>query len=127
MLNLVKNLLEVTPTITSVWLEELCFLSSCRFIYEVFDCITNCFAQGNRRSYVMETVKADDKAKLGKRRSILFFFIQSAVQIPTLTIFIPHLAHTFHWITHDQIWYWMMTIMVCASPCEAAFKMSTVY
>lgn len=74
MLNLVKNLLEVTPTITSVWLEELCFLSSCRFIYEVFDCITNCFAQGNRRSYVMETVKADDKAKLGKRRSILFYF-----------------------------------------------------
>eukprot|EP00262_Sarcandra_glabra_P013668 TRINITY_DN3850_c0_g1_i2.p1 TRINITY_DN3850_c0_g1~~TRINITY_DN3850_c0_g1_i2.p1 ORF type:complete len:481 (-),score=54.92 TRINITY_DN3850_c0_g1_i2:161-1534(-) len=38
MLSLVKNLLEITPTISS----------------------------GNRRPYVTETVKADDKAKLGK-------------------------------------------------------------
>ncbi|KAL1832370.1 hypothetical protein DCAR_0102372 [Daucus carota subsp. sativus] len=38
MLNLVKNLLEITPTVSS----------------------------GDRRPFVMETVKADDKAKLGK-------------------------------------------------------------
>ncbi|XP_077228902.1 coenzyme F420 hydrogenase family / dehydrogenase, beta subunit family isoform X2 [Tasmannia lanceolata] len=38
MLSLIENLLEITPTVSS----------------------------GNRRPYVMETVKADDKAKLGK-------------------------------------------------------------
>lgn len=67
MLNLIKDLLEVTPTVSSVQFK----LSNPETNFECwFWKWLNNFGililfQGNRRPFVMETVKADDAAKLG--------------------------------------------------------------
>lgn len=67
MLSLVENLLEITPTVSNVGdfahNIKLIFCSGEKIAVRQLNrgiCI-----QGNRRPFVMETVKADDAAKLG--------------------------------------------------------------
>lgn len=65
MLSLVENYLEITPTISSVQPLNSIPLISC---FKFFDHERSEFRnnyQGERRPFVMETVKADDNAKLG--------------------------------------------------------------
>ncbi|KAM3326942.1 7-hydroxymethyl chlorophyll a reductase, chloroplastic isoform X1 [Capsicum chacoense] len=67
MLNLIENLLEITPTISSVIHDA----PSHNFALKLFSntiLISEhaSYFQGNRRPFVMETVKADDEAKFGR-------------------------------------------------------------
>jgi len=64
MMSLVKNLLEITPTTNSVSYQLFCLKNP----LEKTDVIFCCIIQGDRRPFVMETVKADDKAKFGMLR-----------------------------------------------------------
>lgn len=65
MLNLVKNLLEITPTISGVYFPSSSLFRGSNF-YSCRVCnIYKILFQGERRPFVMETVKADDNAKLG--------------------------------------------------------------
>lgn len=73
MLNLVQNLLEITPTISSVRLSIIFFLGWKNYLrwritrrkkkYPADN--WKILFQGDRRPFVIETVKADDAAKMG--------------------------------------------------------------
>lgn len=66
MLSLVENLLEITPTISSVS-SNLYFpwIILKPYKQENMLPLTFIFFQGDRCPFVMETVKADDNAKMG--------------------------------------------------------------
>lgn len=71
MLKLVEKLFEITPTTSSVCLAGS-FQISEKLIYkttvnqaDIFSPNFEYLFQGNRKPFVMETVKADDKAKSG--------------------------------------------------------------
>lgn len=64
MMSLVKNLLEITPTTNAVSY-QLCLFEESSLQKKQKCVIFRCIIQGDRRPFVMETVKADDKAKFG--------------------------------------------------------------
>lgn len=61
MLDLVKDLLEITPTMSQVPLDA----PQSIILISLYIVKISIKLQGNRRPFVMETVKADDDAKFG--------------------------------------------------------------
>lgn len=65
MLSLVENLLEIIPTTSSVKSAALPCWFAMNFFWKKKILTWKTLFQGDRRPFVMETVKADDNAKLG--------------------------------------------------------------
>jgi hypothetical protein len=65
MLSLVENLVESTRTVSSVGIQKLELAGRVFSVIYMLSVLCVCMFQGTRQPFVMETVKADDAAKLG--------------------------------------------------------------